>query len=286
MTSKRGLVLAGGGLAGIAWEIGILRGVEDEAAETARLLLDSDAIIGTSAGSAVAAQLGSGLSLDDLYERQIAGASKEIDPDVDIEDITELFLNALSDPDATKEQKLQRIGAVARSTATVSEAVRRDVIAQRLPSHDWPDRDLRITAIDIGTGELVTFDRTSGVELVDAVAASCAVPGAWPPVTIGERRYMDGGVGSTMNLSLAADCDTVVVLVPSGRGAPSPFGRDPAVEVDAFAGRSLGVFADDDSLTAFGPNPLDPACREPSARAGRAQGRRVAAEVAEFLAGV
>lgn len=278
-------MLAGGGLAGIAWEIGILRGVEDEASATARTLLDSDAIIGTSAGSAVAAQLGSGLSLDDLYERQIKGVSKEIDPDVDIEDITELFLNALSDPDSTKEQKLQRIGAVARSTATVSEAVRRDVIAQRLPSHGWPDRDLRITAIDIGTGELVTFDRTSGVELVDAVAASCAVPGAWPPVTIGERRYMDGGVGSTMNLNLAADCDTVVVLVPSGRGAPSPFGRDPAVEVDAFAGRSLGVFADDDSLTAFGPNPLDPACREPSARAGRAQGRRVAAEVAEFLAG-
>ena len=111
------------------------------------------------------------------------------------------------------------------ATATVSEAVRRDVIAQRLPSHDWPHRDLRITAIDIGTGELVAFDRHSGVELVDAVAASCAVPGAWPPVTIGERRYMDGGVGSTMNLKLAADCDAVVVLVPSGKGAPSPFGR-------------------------------------------------------------
>ena len=278
-------MLAGGGLAGIAWEIGILRGVEDASAETARTLLDSDAVVGTSAGSAVAAQLSSGLSLRDLYERQIKGVSKEIDPNVDIEDITELFLNALSDPDATKEQKLQRIGAVARSTATVSEAVRRDVIAQRLPSHDWPDRDLRITAIDIGTGELVAFDRQSGIELVDAVAASCAVPGAWPPVTIGERRFMDGGVGSTMNLNLAADCDSVVVLVPSGKGAPSPFGRDPAVEVDAFAGRSLGVFADDASLTAFGPNPLDPACREPSARAGRAQGRRAAAEIAEFLAG-
>ncbi len=121
-------------------------------------------------------------------------------PDVDIEDITELFLKALSDPDATIAQKLQRIGEVASSTATVPEAVRRDVIAQRLPSHDWPERDLRITAIDIGTGELVAFDRKSDVELVDAVAASCAVPGAWPPVTIGERRYMDGGVGSTMNL--------------------------------------------------------------------------------------
>ena len=278
-------MLAGGGLAGIAWETGILRGIEDESAETAHALLGSDVIVGTSAGSAVAAQLGSGLSLDELYERQVSGHSKELDPRVDIDDITELFLKALSDPDATRAQKLQRIGAVARSTATVSESVRREVIAQRLPSHGWPDRDLRISAIDIGTGELVAFDRASGVELVDAVAASCAVPGAWPPVTIGERRYMDGGVGSTMNVKLADDCETVVVLVPSGKGAPSPFGPDPAVEVDSFGGRALGVFADDTSLTAFGPNPLDPACREPSARAGRAQGRRIAADVAEFLAG-
>jgi NTE family protein len=246
--------------------------------------LGSDVTVGTSAGSAVAAQLASGLSLDELYQRQIAGTSKEIDPKVAIDDIAELFLGALADRDATTAQKLQRIGAVARSTATVSEEVRREVIAHRLPSHEWPDRDLRISAIDIGSGELVAFDGTSGVELVDVVAASCAVPGVWPPVTIGERRYMDGGVGSTMNLKLAKDCDTVVVLVPSGRGAPSPFGPDPAIEVGSFPGRALGVFADKDSLKAFGPNPLDPACREPSARAGREQGRRVAAEVDEFLA--
>jgi NTE family protein len=284
VTSKRALVLAGGGLAGIAWETGVLRGIEDESAETARALLGSDVTVGTSAGSAVAAQLASGLSLDELYQRQIAGTSKEIDPKVAIDDIAELFLGALADRDATTAQKLQRIGAVARSTATVSEEVRREVIAHRLPSHEWPDRDLRISAIDIGSGELVAFDGTSGVELVDVVAASCAVPGVWPPVTIGERRYMDGGVGSTMNLKLAKDCDTVVVLVPSGRGAPSPFGPDPAIEVGSFPGRALGVFADKDSLKAFGPNPLDPACREPSARAGREQGRRVAAEVDEFLA--
>lgn len=283
MTSKRALVLAGGGLAGIAWEIGLLRGIEDESADTVRELRNVDVMVGTSAGSTVAAQLGSGLSLDELFERQISGHAKEIDPNVDIDDITELFLGAVSDPDASRTQRLQRIGEVARTTATVSQAVRRDVIAQRLPSHDWPERELRISAIDIGTGELVAFGPTSGVELVDAVAASCAVPGVWPPVTIGDRAYMDGGVGSTMNLELATDCDTVVVLVPSGKGAPAPFGPDPAVEVNAFAGRALGVFADDEALTAFGPNPLDPACREPCARAGRAQGRRVAAEIAEFL---
>jgi NTE family protein len=285
VTSKRALVLAGGGLAGIAWEIGILLGIEDESPDTSHALLGSDVMVGTSAGSAVAAQLGSGLSLDVLYQRQLSGHSKELEPNVDSELVTELFLSALSGPGATTAEKLQRIGAVARSTATVSEPLRREVIAQRLPSHEWPAVDLRISAIDIGTGELIAFDRSTGVELVDAVAASCAVPGVWPPVTIGERRYMDGGVGSTMNLKLAGDCDAVVVLVPSGKGVPSAFGPDPAIEVDGFSGRALGVFADDASLNAFGPNALDPACREPSARAGRAQGRRVAAEVAAFVAG-
>jgi NTE family protein len=185
-------------------------------------------------------------------------------------------------PNTTQTEKLQKIGAVALSTATVSEAVRREVIAHRLPSHAWPQRVLRISAIDTATGELVTFDNNSGVGLVDAVAASCAVPGVWPPVTIGDRRYMDGGVGSSVNMALASDCDVAVVLVPSGRSTPSPFGDGAGEEVDGFAG-SFGVFADDESLAAFGPNPLDPACRTPSALAGRAQGRRVAAAVAYFL---
>jgi NTE family protein len=94
---------------------------------------------------------------------------------------------------------------------------------------------------------------------------------------------MDGGVGSTVNMAVAADCDAVVALVPSGRDAPSPFGSGAVAEVDGFAAPTLGIFADDEALSAFGPNPLDPACRIPSAQAGRAQGRRVAAQVADFL---
>ncbi|HEX2283999.1 MAG TPA: patatin-like phospholipase family protein [Mycobacterium sp.] len=285
MTSKRALVLAGGGLAGIAWETGILRGIADESPATAKALLDSDVLIGTSAGSTVAAQLGSGLGLDALFDRQTAPSSTELNPNVGIEEITDLFVTAMMQPNATTTEKLQKIGAIALSTETVTEPVRRRVIAQRLPSHDWPDRDLRITAIDTATGELVAFDRTSGVDLVDAVAASCAVPGVWPPVTIADRRYMDGGVGSSVNLALAHDCDVAVVLVPSGRSAPSPFGDGAAAEVAALGGKAFGVFADDESLAAFGPNPLDPACRAPSALAGREQGRRVAADVAGFLDG-
>jgi NTE family protein len=251
-------------------------------------------LIGTSAGSAVAAQIGSDCPLDVLFDRQIAEATAELDPGVDIDTITELFLAALSDPLTSPSsqndqptdgirRRMQQIGSVALSTGTVTEAVRRQVIVQRLPTHEWPDRVLRITAIDTATGELVVFDRESGVGLVDAVAASCAVPGAWPPVTIAGRRYMDGGVASAVNIDAADDCDVAVVLVPSGVDTPSPFGAGPAAEIAAFAGQTFAVFADDDSLTAFGPNALDPRCRGRSASAGRGQGRREAAAVARFL---
>jgi NTE family protein len=286
MTTRRALVLAGGGLAGIAWETGVLCGIADQSPTAARVLLESDVLVGTSAGSAVAAQLSSGHPLEDLFARQVAETSAEIDPGVDIDAITELFLAALGDSNTLgdkKSEQMQRIGAVALATGTVPEPVRREVIAQRLPSHDWPDRKLRVTAIDIATGELVVFDRNSGVGLVDAVAASCAVPGAWPPVTIAGRRYMDGGVASSVNLGVAGDCDVVVILVPAGADAPSPFGGRPAAEIAAFAGAALSVFADDNSLAAFGSNSLDPRSRITSALAGREQGRREAEAVARFL---
>lgn len=276
-------MLAGGGIAGIAWETGILAGVADEHPAAAAALLAADVLVGTSAGSTVSAQLGSGLSLRELFDRQVGGESHEIDSGVAVDDIAELFLSAMTTPGATRAQKLQRIGAVAAAAATVAEPVRRAVIAHRLPSHQWPDHDLRITAVDIDSGELVVFTRESGVGLVDAVAASCAVPGAWPPVTIGDRRYMDGGVASSVNMAVAGDCGAAVVLVPSGIDTPTVWEQSTAEEVEAFPGATLAVFADAESLAAFGRNPLDPACRTPSAQAGRAQGRREAARVAAFL---
>ena len=69
------------------------------------------------------------------------------------------------------------------------------------------------------------FGRDSGVPLVDAVAASCAVPVVWPPVTIGDRRFMDGGVGSSANVDVVTDVDVVVMLAPTPEPGLSPFGR-------------------------------------------------------------
>src|SRR5690349_17290026 len=134
VTTKRALVLAGGGLAGIAWETGILRGIADESSETATALLDLDVMVGTSAGSTVAAQLSSGVALDALFERQTAASSAELSPDVGIDEITDLFVAAMSTPNTTKAERLQKIAAIALSTPTVTEAVRREVIAHRLPS--------------------------------------------------------------------------------------------------------------------------------------------------------
>src|SRR4029077_19401592 len=88
------------------------------------------------------------------------------------------------------------------------------VIGQGLARSEWPEQRLVITAVDAESGEPRAFDRDSGGGLIDAVAASCARPLVWPPITIGGRRYIDGGVRSATNADLAAGCDRVVVLAP------------------------------------------------------------------------
>ncbi|HME49307.1 patatin-like phospholipase family protein [Mycobacterium sp.] len=279
------LVLAGGGVAGIAWETGFLLGVQDESPETASRLRRADVLLGTSAGSTVAAQLGSGVGLAELYARQLSETTHEIGPHIDFGELMTLFERAAADSSASVTRRLRLIGELAVSAPTVALQVRRAVIAKRLPSHDWPDRPLRITAIDVKTGERVIFDRNSGVELIDAVAASCAVPAVWPPVTIGGRQFMDGGVGSSANVDAVADHETVVMLAPTAEPGLSPFGRSLADELEQHrTGPALGIFADDASIAAFGRDPLDPRCRAPSAIAGRDQGRREAAGLAAFLA--
>ncbi len=154
------------------------------------------------------------------------------------------------------------------------------IIEARLPVHEWPERPLVIAAVDAVTGAFVPFDKGSGVGLVDAVAASCAVPGVWPPVTIGDRRYIDGGVRSTVNADLAEGADRVVVVAPIAMGLNGSIHHE--IEALEAEGADVAVVvADEASVAAFGANPLHPATREPSARAGRAQGPSVADAVAE-----
>src|SRR5204862_7434219 len=89
-----------------------------------------------------------------------------------------------------------------------------EVIRSRIKVDQWPERELKLTAIEAESGRFTVFDKDSGVDLVHAVAASCAVPLVWPAVTIDGKHYIDGGVRSTANADLAKGADTVVVLAP------------------------------------------------------------------------
>jgi NTE family protein len=279
---RTALVLGGGGITGIAWEIGLLAGLAAAGTD----LSGADLVVGTSAGSVVGAQLTSGDELEAMYDRQLQPPAQE--------KVARMTRSALaryawamlrSRRDDVGFRR--RVGALAlaaeQAGLTPSEQERLDVIGSRLISRTWPDRPLVVTAVDAHTGEFRTFDRDSGVPLLHAVAASCAVPGVYPPVTIDGRRYVDGGTRSAANADLAQGYDRLVVL------APIPRGIGPMASVDAqvtgMVSRVAVVSPDADSRRAIGRNVLDPAARAPSAQAGRAQAVTVAQRIAEVWRG-
>ncbi|MEV1171942.1 patatin-like phospholipase family protein [Nonomuraea sp. NPDC049784] len=267
--SKRALVLGGGGVAGIAWMTGVLAALADGGVD----VTGADRVVGTSAGSAVAAQVTSGVPLSKLLERQIDPALQtlELPSGVPLEELWPKLQEIYeSTPDPAEARR--KIGALALGATTISEARRREVIEARLPVHEWPDRDLVIVAVEAAGGEPRLFGPESGVGLVDAVAASCAVPGVWPCATIDGVRYMDGGVRTSTNADLAAGFDRVLVLAPMpDMGEPAWAKLDGEVEV---------IEPDEDSRAGFGIDPLDPEVRTPSAKAGYAQGRAAVSRVA------
>jgi NTE family protein len=275
---ERALVLGGGGLSGVAWETGVLAGLAAGSADVTA----ADYVLGTSAGATVAAQLGSGLSLTELFERQTVPELQSAEMSPDIGRVIELMESweklPLEYPDPVELRR--EVGQRALAVQTVPEAERRAVIAGRLPQHSWPSRKLAVVAVEASTGDVRVFDKDSGADLVDAVTASCAIPGIWPPVTIGTGRYIDGGTRSAVNADLAAGYRRVLILAPMA---------DLALEEQS-AGLVAGgeevqvqvIIPDDESTAAFGLNPLDPAVRAPAARAGYAQGERAAAAVSRL----
>src|SRR6516164_4774046 len=215
------LVLGGGGAAGNAGEIGIIAGLAEAGLDMTEA---ADLVVGTSAGATAAAQVRSGMPAAELLAAVLseparaAGQDRERPPSL---------------PMATVFERMRAIGAAAASAADLQRAMgafglesdsilgpaagqRRAMVAARLPRPDWPDRPMIVTAVDAHTGELAAFHRDSGVDLVDAVTASCALPGLVPTHSINGTRYIDGGVRSTENADLASGYANVVVLAPLG----------------------------------------------------------------------
>lgn len=269
----RALVLGGGGITGIAWELGLIAGLAEKGID----ILSPDLVVGTSAGSVVGAQILSGQSIEDLYAAQLADPTGEASARMGAGALAR-FVIASAWPGGGGRGRAY-LGRAALGAKTNPESDSRAAFVRLVPRDSWPERRLLVTAVDAETGEPRFFDRDSGVELRDAVAASCAVPIVWPPITIQGHRYIDGGVRSIANADLASGCDRVIVVAPvtfalrrSGRISAqlASLGHDV---------RSLVVSPDAEARAAIGRNVLDPAQRAASARAGRRQAAVVAPAV-------
>ncbi len=292
---QRALVLHGGGSAGNAWEIGVVAGLFDVGLD----VTDADLIIGTSAGATAAVQIASAPSTELLaaivnvaprqrnHPNRPTGGHAPVGPVVDHMERTSRIIAAAEDPADMR----RRMGAAALEFDAASEGSEQErwraTVVARLPSQRWPEQTVLITAVDARTGEPVVFDHLSGVELVDAVAASTANGFGVPPYCIGDNRYIDGGYRRNENADLAAGYERVLVLSPFGGRSRHPleWGMQLAAQVDELRANGSVVetiFPDAISLYAFGSNMMDPSTRPPAAQAGYNQGRALGDLLTEF----
>lgn len=279
----RALVLHGGGAAGNAWEIGVIAGLLDGGLD----VTDTDLVVGTSAGATAAAQITSEAAPRLLAAILDGSPTQRMAPRGSVVDHlarTDRIITAATDaPDMRRRMGAGALELDAEDDGSWSTRWR-ETVAARLPGVRWPEQRVLITAVDARTGARIAFDRESGVDVIDAVAASTS---SGLPYRIGDERYIDGGYGRNENADLAAGFARVLVLSPfSGRTRhPLQWGMQLAAQVEeleAAGSRVETVFPNEASLTAFGGSMTNPATREPAARAGFEQGRARADRLAAF----
>lgn len=274
------LVLGGGGPVGGAWLTGVLAGLTEAGID----LCSADVVIGTSAGAVFGSRIRSGLPAADLYERQLSGADAVRLP-VTARQTARFLWAALGSRDP--QRSVERLARAALRARTRPESDVFDTIGALLGDvRDWPERNLRITAVDAWTGRLEVFDSHSEVTLLEAVAASCAVPVVWPPVTVAGRRWMDGGSRSTANLQLARGYRRVLAVVPVPRAVgPHPSASQQAAELSDDGARVILLSPDHAARRAMGRNMADDTRRPAAARAGHTQASALAPSVADVWQG-
>ena len=297
------LVLGVGGILGEAWMWGYLGGAQRATGEDFRR---AKQLIGTSAGSIVAARLAGGEDPRRGEERI------RWDGEVEPERRPGALRAALERASRVSLGAISPLAAPALSAATPGGALARAAVLARVPAGRIELRDLRsrmdalgprfdgrlnIVAVDRGSGRRVVFGADGAPEagVGDAVAASCAIPGYFAPVEIGGREYVDGGVWSPTNLDLAraGRGDRVLCLVPTAAMGTAPAlalrglaaGWRLATAVEAAAARRRGavveiVGPDTDAARAIGGGPHEPARRRAGVlAAGFAAGCAAAAAV-------
>jgi NTE family protein len=293
------LVLGVGGVLGEAWMWGYLGGAQRATGEDFRR---AKQLIGTSAGSIVAARLAGGEDPRRGEERV------RWDGEVEPEQRPSALRAALERASRLSLGAFSPLAAPALSAATPGGALARAAVLARVPAGRIELRDLRarvdalaprfdgrlhLVAVDRGSGRRVVFgsDGAPEASVADAVAASCAIPGFFAPVEIGGREYVDGGVWSPTNLDLAraGRGDRVLCLVPTAVMGTAPAlpvrglvaGWRLATSVEAAAARRRGasveiVGPDEGAAHAIGGDLMNPSRRDRVLAEGFRQGARAA----------
>lgn len=269
--AQRGLVVGGGGFLASSWTTGLVTGMADAGVD----VRDADVLIGTSSGARVALQLASGAPLEEVFARQLGAAAHVARPAgaVDWGRVQREVARA-KESGGDRAEILRRIGELALALGGPEAVV-------QLPMSDWPERCVRVIALNARTGVRRAFDRTSGIDIVNAVRATTAFFGS-APVWFEGQPYIDGGYYSSDNADLAAGCGRVVVLALK---APPWAMRlvsleEGIAELQASGAEVELIQPDEEAMEAVASagSPMDPAVFEPVTRAGRAQGLRVVAQ--------
>lgn len=272
------MVLAGGGYAASAWEIGMVTGMADGGLD----VRNADLFVGTSSGSRIALHLASGAAHEEVFQRRLQPEppSSERTAAVDWVGLRDGVARA-KQAGGSPTEILQRMGSLAVAAASGRNgSSRREIVAAQLPVETWPEKRLLIATVNAETGERRAFDRDSGIDLVDAVIA-CTASFGWPPTLFEGEHYIDGGFYSTNNADLATGFDRVMILAmkpPPGVPIPSMslVTLDETVKILQDNGALVEVIHPDENtlaeLAAAG-GVMNPAISAPAAMAGRVQGR-------------
>lgn len=286
--TRLGLALGGGGVVGVAWEVGVVAGLAQALGwDPAGVHV----LVGTSAGSIVGTQLLQGRTVDELVAGQRGPAPGEVPlrPELDLAALGEIFA-AWTTADEVTPELARRIGARATTAGTVPEDDYVSSFGRMLVAADWPAGDLRVTGVSVQTGERVVWTSSSGVPLDRAVAASCAVPGMFPPVRVGEGTFVDGGVwsGSNADVLLGSGADAAVFVGPlvgeTGLGPVSGRALERERTLLAEAGVALLDVVPGGRFAAVGQDLMNPAHRADAVDAGLADGEDTATRLKDVLA--
>jgi NTE family protein len=292
--------MGGGGLVGIAWELGVLAGLQDAAGLNPT---SAAVIVGSSAGSVCGAQAALGRDLVELVDGQRRTAlrsSRTTEPETTTsgngrgsdeangaqapQSISQEILDALMSSTGSVEERAAKIGKMAmEADVTLEEDAYVESFRSFLGTDKWPEVDLRVTTAEAESGRSILWSRDDGIDLIRAVASSCAIPCYFPPVSFRDRHYVDGPRGGFMaDLAEEKALDGILFVGPNV-AMPPQLARQVELEDLADKGMPVVMVTGGEAMVQIGMDLMNPALRARAAEAGVADGHEAAIQLKTLL---